>query len=471
MTPLRHVLHGRDSVLPHFLKKKNLKIQKPDGSERGSEFGGFFLNVLNGGNVQARPPAKLAGLGTKSPKIVEKPHVGAHPNAVKAGAITAETTASPLATRTGLGKVDGVWPDPATTAERPGPRLPADHAEISGQLTPRRGEATEIPLPLQSVRPEGPKLMPVSADAISNDLPSAMHPKLRNVVSPDIGAPLRPKFGPSKINNHKTETASAARKIIGEGRVDGPRIPLLSTQGSVPAVQVDRHDVDRHDKVRKEPEPMPRGKTRVQEMRLKTAARQSSSRHSDGSSAAIDGPQGDKFSDTAIDSSDKTGFGESGLAAFRPHAGIGASASPLLSTSGFTVPNQAGSVAAQIARSVPTVSGHETEIALDPVELGKVKLTLRTGENKMMVHIVADRAETLDLMRRNVGDLASEFQAMGYESVAFEFSGGGGDAPQDEGYQPSEKSAEFKPLQDLTMVQMATQPPVSVRDGTLDLRL
>ncbi|QPZ92821.1 flagellar hook-length control protein FliK [Thioclava electrotropha] len=62
------------------------------------------------------------------------------------------------------------------------------------------------------------------------------------------------------------------------------------------------------------------------------------------------------------------------------------------------------------------------EIALSPEELGHVRMTLHASQNGMTVAIQADRAETLDLMRRHIDTLAREMHDMGYGALNFQFS-------------------------------------------------
>jgi hypothetical protein len=62
-----------------------------------------------------------------------------------------------------------------------------------------------------------------------------------------------------------------------------------------------------------------------------------------------------------------------------------------------------------------------TEIHLNPAELGRVRLSLVGTETSITLQIIAERPETVDLMRRHLDTLAAEFRALGYQSVNFEF--------------------------------------------------
>lgn len=96
-------------------------------------------------------------------------------------------------------------------------------------------------------------------------------------------------------------------------------------------------------------------------------------------------------------------------------------------------------VAKQIADAAQNSKDRQIELTLSPAELGKVRMSLSSTDAGVSVLIHADRSETLDLMRRNIGDLEGEFADMGYGDVDFAFSGGDdaqdrrGDHPQSHG--------------------------------------
>jgi hypothetical protein len=73
-----------------------------------------------------------------------------------------------------------------------------------------------------------------------------------------------------------------------------------------------------------------------------------------------------------------------------------------------------------------------TEIALSPDELGSVRLRLEADvrdPERMIVHIVFDRPETMDLFRRHADQLSEAIRAAGYAGARLDFgqSGGGAD--------------------------------------------
>lgn len=97
---------------------------------------------------------------------------------------------------------------------------------------------------------------------------------------------------------------------------------------------------------------------------------------------------------------------------------------PLPTSDGAATARQ---IAAQIATGAARGADRPVEVVLNPAELGRVRLSMTASDGMMIVSITADRAETLDLMRRHSDTLAQEFQDIGYEGTKFEFGKGGGD--------------------------------------------
>ena len=79
-------------------------------------------------------------------------------------------------------------------------------------------------------------------------------------------------------------------------------------------------------------------------------------------------------------------------------------------------------IARQLADVMPQLNTRQMTISLSPDELGKVQLSLSPAEKGMVVTIIAERVETMDLLRRNIAELGQEFQAMGYDSIEFSFA-------------------------------------------------
>ncbi|MCD1617286.1 flagellar hook-length control protein FliK [Salipiger manganoxidans] len=83
------------------------------------------------------------------------------------------------------------------------------------------------------------------------------------------------------------------------------------------------------------------------------------------------------------------------------------------------------------------------ELRLEPEELGHVRFRMTGGEHALSMTILADRPETLDLLRRHVDQLARHLDDLGYSATQFRFGEGsgqggafrgsfaGGDGPED----------------------------------------
>jgi len=97
---------------------------------------------------------------------------------------------------------------------------------------------------------------------------------------------------------------------------------------------------------------------------------------------------------------------------------------PLPTSDGAATARQ---IAAQIAAGAARGADRPVDVVLNPAELGRVRLSMTASDGMMIVSITADRAETLDLMRRHSDTLAQEFQDIGYEGTKFEFGNGRGD--------------------------------------------
>ncbi|RKE97128.1 flagellar hook-length control protein FliK [Sulfitobacter guttiformis] len=82
-------------------------------------------------------------------------------------------------------------------------------------------------------------------------------------------------------------------------------------------------------------------------------------------------------------------------------------------------------VARQIAVVADQAVHRPVEIALSPDELGRVRMSVKSEDGAITVSILAERPDTLDLMRRNIDQLGQTFRSMGYDSISFSFGQGG----------------------------------------------
>ena len=92
-------------------------------------------------------------------------------------------------------------------------------------------------------------------------------------------------------------------------------------------------------------------------------------------------------------------------------------------------PHQQASVAASVGQQISAAIGHKpdgvTEISLNPEELGRVRFSMKTHEGSVVLIIAAERAETQDLMRKNIESLSQEFKSLGFTDIGFQFQGHG----------------------------------------------
>jgi len=87
-------------------------------------------------------------------------------------------------------------------------------------------------------------------------------------------------------------------------------------------------------------------------------------------------------------------------------------------------PELATHVARQLVEVMAHAGSRPTEIALSPQELGRVRMSVITEDGAITVSIIAERPETLELMRRHIDQLGQTFKTMGYESINFAFGQG-----------------------------------------------
>jgi flagellar hook-length control protein FliK len=135
-------------------------------------------------------------------------------------------------------------------------------------------------------------------------------------------------------------------------------------------------------------------------------------------------------------------------------------------------PETPGQIARQLAEASQRMQDQSVQIALNPKELGKVKMMISALDGAVTVNVVAERPETLDLMRRNVHELVREFHELGYETVNFSFAEGqsrsGAEKNDSNGetrqFGGSAQTADTQPANDASIIHMIPS------DG-LDLRL
>lgn len=92
----------------------------------------------------------------------------------------------------------------------------------------------------------------------------------------------------------------------------------------------------------------------------------------------------------------------------------------------------AGQIVAALPRDQGVlVTDAGTEIALDPPELGRVRMIVTEVAGGLALTVTAERQETLDLFRRNAQMLAQEFAREGLSDTQFAFEGEGDGQAED----------------------------------------
>lgn len=74
-----------------------------------------------------------------------------------------------------------------------------------------------------------------------------------------------------------------------------------------------------------------------------------------------------------------------------------------------------------LAVQVSRMGEGRSEIMLNPVELGRVRLQLRQQDGNLVIQISAERPETTELIRRNLDGLLSELRQQGFGSIDLGF--------------------------------------------------
>ena len=157
-----------------------------------------------------------------------------------------------------------------------------------------------------------------------------------------------------------------------------------------------------------------------------------------------------------------------GLASVTGHAATGRLGLPPpdLAALAQTASQQIASGTAQVQAD----PGGPVDIALDPPELGRVRLSLVEVNGTMTLSITAERPETADLMRRNLALLAEEFSRQGLDAPSVDISGGGQGGRRHQTDDPAPAGGRHDPQ---PLGQIAPSPAVArpIAANGLDLRL
>ncbi len=130
---------------------------------------------------------------------------------------------------------------------------------------------------------------------------------------------------------------------------------------------------------------------------------------------------------------------------------------------------QAAPVASQITAQLPqmlTKAEKQTvELRLDPPELGRVTIHLTTNDQQVTATVIAERVDTVDLMRRHAELLTATLARAGFSQANLSFEQGQNQNGRDE-------SEPFQGIARLSESENATpEPTLNGLDGRLDIRL
>ncbi|MCP5037090.1 MAG: flagellar hook-length control protein FliK [Rhodobacteraceae bacterium] len=138
-------------------------------------------------------------------------------------------------------------------------------------------------------------------------------------------------------------------------------------------------------------------------------------------------------------------------------------------------PALARHVAAQIAEIARPLPDRPVDLALNPEELGRIRLAFVIESGALSVLVHAERPETLDLLRRHIESLAQELRDIGYRDVSFGFGQGDGntDAQGFGQFPGGGTSAEVEDSPDINTATEAlhTAPLSADTSAGVDLRL
>ncbi len=124
-------------------------------------------------------------------------------------------------------------------------------------------------------------------------------------------------------------------------------------------------------------------------------------------------------------------------------------------------------IAQQLTEAARQMPDRPVELTLNPDELGRVRLTFTMSDGGIHVAVIAERGETMDLLRRHIETLAQEFRDMGYKDVNFDFSRNGqGNSGNTDSNSDDPDTQTPTETQTLTPVQLSLEPSTG-----LDLRL
>lgn len=126
--------------------------------------------------------------------------------------------------------------------------------------------------------------------------------------------------------------------------------------------------------------------------------------------------------------------------------------------------------AVQVAEITRNAAEGKVEVRLNPEELGRLSISFLTRDSAMAISILAERPETMDLVRRNIGELLQELRDIGFQELSVDVG-----SSHENGAASKDTSAE-KLLSDDTDAPEIKTRPVAIterlfRSSGIDVRI
>lgn len=129
-------------------------------------------------------------------------------------------------------------------------------------------------------------------------------------------------------------------------------------------------------------------------------------------------------------------------------------------------------VAQQLAEVLPRANRTGVEITLSPEELGRVRLTVSTTDSGATLMVVADRPETMDLIRRHLDILVQTFRDQGYSGLNVSLGNHGNSTFNQRGFvETGPTRADGSGTETLESTQASARPLSILPADGLDIRL
>ncbi|WP_299684796.1 flagellar hook-length control protein FliK [uncultured Tateyamaria sp.] len=130
-------------------------------------------------------------------------------------------------------------------------------------------------------------------------------------------------------------------------------------------------------------------------------------------------------------------------------------------------------VAQQLAVALQKAPDKPVEIALNPPELGRVRMVMNASDTGVVVQVLTERSDTLDLMRRNIDELGRALSDLGYEDISFSFGQGDtGDAQADaDDTSPDMLTLDMDDVPAPAGARTAHTPALAIAPDSIDIRL